>query len=346
VRRASSGRGRARRARVSISIIVATAFLAVPGTAAAHSGVPTVALDFRLGVSAATRALHGIRVDLVDGDRGLRLRVDPKTELTVLGEIDEPFLRFAPSGVWVNRSSPTAEANRLVGPAYATARLRWSQITNRHSFRWHDHRLAPPRGARTGVPGRWSIPVLVDGQRRAIGGSFVRVPRPRWWLWLAGSFVLAFAVAAVARRRPQARPQVAVVLGMLAAVGALAGSASFASRDALTGAGLWGEIPAVAALLLIAAGSLRLAPPSARPWTAAAIGAVSAAITVNSLGVFWHGAVISSLPAAAARLTVALAVAGGIAAVLLGFFSHTESPARRASARSSAPRRRAAGRSA
>ena len=181
MRRACSGRGRARRARVAVSIIVATAFLAVPGTAGAHSGAPTVALDFRLDLSPATRALTGVRVDLVGGDRGLRVRVDPETELIVLGELGEPFLRFDSGGVWVNRGSPTAAGARLARPSTESA-TSWLLLTHGHSVRWHDHRLAPPRTARTGVAGSWSIPSC------SVGG--VRPLRERTCGWRAPDSLL------------------------------------------------------------------------------------------------------------------------------------------------------------
>ena len=48
------------------------------------------------------------------------------------------------------------------------------------------------------------------------------------------------------------------------------------------------------------------------------VGAVAAALTLGSLGVFWHGVVISSLSPALARLATAAAVVGGCAATVLG----------------------------
>jgi hypothetical protein len=43
-------------------------------------------------------------------------------------------------------------------------------------------------------------------------------------------------------------------------------------------------------------------------------GAVAAAVTVAALPVFWHGVVISALPADAARLACVIALVGGVAA--------------------------------
>lgn len=317
MRRASSGRGRARRARVAVSIIVAIAFLVAPGTAAAHSGAPTVALDFQLAVSAATRALPGVRVDLVDGDRGLRLRVDPGTALVVLGDLGEPFLRFAADGVWVNRASPTAAAVKLVPPSTGTGVV-WSLKTHGRSVRWHDHRLAPPRDARTGVTGRWSIPILLRGHRTALDGTYVRMRRPRYWLWLAAALVLAVGIGGAARVRPQTRPALLVLLGGLAAVGALAGSASFATADELGAKSQWVEFGVVVALLATVAIAARRGRRSLAVWVAVVTGITCATLSLGSLGVLWHGYIISSLPATAARLSVLLAVVAGMATGFLG----------------------------
>ena len=92
--------------------IVVVACLVVASPAAAHSRAPTVALDYRVDVDRVT--LPGVHVDVVDGDRALRVRVDGRHRLLVRGLVGEPLLRFAAAGVWVNSGSPTAAADRLV----------------------------------------------------------------------------------------------------------------------------------------------------------------------------------------------------------------------------------------
>ena len=86
--------------------IVVVACLVVAAPAAAHSRAPTVALDYRVRIEPVT--LPGVHVDVVDGDRALRVRVDEPHRLLVRGLLGEPLLRFGASGVWVNRASPTA----------------------------------------------------------------------------------------------------------------------------------------------------------------------------------------------------------------------------------------------
>jgi hypothetical protein len=130
-------------------LIVVGGFLALPGTAAGHSGAPTVALDYRLRLSQATRALPAVRPTIVDGDRGLRLEVDPRSTLVVLGDLQEPMIRFDSRGVWVNRHSPTAEGAKLIRGSAGDG-VSWSLASRGHGLRWHDHRLAPPTDLRSG----------------------------------------------------------------------------------------------------------------------------------------------------------------------------------------------------
>jgi hypothetical protein len=145
----------------------------------------------------------------------------------------------------------------------------------------------------------------------------VRVSRPTTWPWAIGAVVLAAVAAGAAWRLPEARTRLLVVLGALAAFGALAASTSFATADEISGAGEWVEVGVVAALLALAFVSLRRRWSSLRIWAAAGIGVVAATFSAGSLGVFAHGYVISTLPAAAARLAVLLAVVAGLATALL-----------------------------
>jgi hypothetical protein len=297
-------------------LIVIGGFLAFPGAAAAHSGAPTVALDFRLRVSHATRMLRGVRPTIVDGDRGLHLDVDPDTTLVVLGDLQEPMIRFDSGGVWVNRHSPTAAGAKLIR-ATAGNDVSWSLRSSGHELRWHDHRLAPPVDLRSGQVARWSIPVELEGRRTALAGTVVRISRPSAWPWALGALVLAGAATGAAWRLPEVRKRLLVVLGALAAFGALAASTTFATADEISGAGEWVEVGVVAALLVLAVASMRPRWSSLRIWAAAGVGVVAATFSAGSLGVFRHGYVISTLPAAAARLAVLLAVVAGMATALL-----------------------------
>ena len=326
--------GRGRRARRYAWIVAAGLFLAPPGTAAAHTGAPTVALDFQLKVSNATRALPGVRVDLVDGDRGLRLRVDRHETLIVRGDLGEPVIRFDAAGVWVNRRSPTAAAVKLAPASSSAGGVAWDLRTRSHTLRWHDHRLAPPRAAQTGVVGRWSVPILVNGNRAAIEGTFVRVRRPRWWVWGLVAVALAAALAGIARWRPPTRPRLLVAAGALASLGALASASSFATADEISGASEWVEVGAVCLLLALAAFAFATGRRGWRPWLGAATGVVCVAFSLSAISVFGHGYVISTLPPTLTRLCVLFAVVAGAATAVLSIrVEYDSASARRARGR-------------
>jgi len=95
-----------------IVLLLAGITLAAPAGAAAHGRSQTIALDYRLVLDRTTRSLHGVSVAILDGDRSVRVRTNGVT-VVVRGDLGEPMLRIGPGGVWVNRASVTAAANRL-----------------------------------------------------------------------------------------------------------------------------------------------------------------------------------------------------------------------------------------
>ena len=179
--------------RFAVLSIAVLACLAAPGRAAAHSRAPTVALDYRLELSRAV--LPGVHAEVVDGDRALRVRVDSPHRLLVLGLLGEPLSRFGPRGVWANRASPSAAANKLVRRGTG-----WVRLTTGRSLLWHDHRLSPPARLRPGESAAWSLPLALDGRRTRVGGD-VHACRE------AAGLALARRGARGARRARRVRPR-------------------------------------------------------------------------------------------------------------------------------------------
>jgi hypothetical protein len=305
----------------ALSIIVLVC-LAAPGRAAAHSRAPTVALDFRLELARA--ALPGVRAEVIDGDRALRVRVEPLHRLLVLGLLGEPLLRFGPDGVWVNRASPSADADRL-----ARRGSGWLRLTRGHGLLWHDHRLSPPARLQPGASAPWSLPIVLDGRRTELTGTFTRVARPPLWPWLVAGLVALGVVAVFARARPGRRAETAAAIAGVAAAGALTASAAFATGDAIARRAQWIEVGSAALLAVLAAGASLVGDRSLRTWAAMVVGVFAAALGLGSLSVFWHGVVISSLPALFARLATAVALVGGAAAVVLAILTPTSEGAGR-----------------
>ena len=306
---------------VALSIVVLVCLVA-PGPAAAHARTPTVALDYRLELSPPT--FSGVHAEIVDGDRALRVRVDPPHRLVVRGLLGEPLLRIGPNGAWVNRASPSAAADKLVRPG-----LGWLRVTGQPRLLWHDHRLAPPADLPPGATAHWSVPIAVDGQAAVLAGTFTRVARPALWPWLVAGVAIVVALVAIARAVPNRRAETAAALAGLGATAALAASAAFANADAIAGRTQWIEVGSAAVLAVLAAAALLIGDRSVRTGAAMVVGVVAAALGLGSLSVFWHGVVISSLPASLARLATAIALLAGAAAVVLAVLTPTERQVRR-----------------
>jgi FtsH-binding integral membrane protein len=257
--------------------------------------------------------IPGVRAEVLDGNRRLRLTVDPGVTLVVRGLLGEPVLRFGGDGVWVNLASPTASADRITSRHGSG----WERLTHRRTYAWHDHRLAPPAGLRAGSAAPFALPVFLNGSARTIGGVFTFVPRPAWWPWLVGAAAVLLAALVLARRAPRHRTGLAWLLAVAAAAGALAASLGFATADSLGGASQWVQVGCAAVLVLL--GAVAFARRSVQTWTASLIGAAAIVLTLRQVVVFWHGVVISSLSPSVTRLAVAVAIAAELAAAGISF---------------------------
>lgn len=292
-----------------IAPLVVACTLAAPASASAHARNATVALDYRLVL--APTSLPGVSIGVLDGDRDLRVRVHGAT-LVVLGDLGERMLRIAPAGTWANRASTTAVAEKLTRRGGG-----WQKVGSGPEFVWHEHRLSPPPydAATTGPAPRFTIPAELEGRRVTIGGTFVRVGRPSPWPWLGGAVALLAAIGLLLRLRPRLRGQVATTLGAAAGAAALTAFVSFTTADATTGRVAWGQIAVAAAFAAALAVAFVRLHGARRSHLAGVVGAGAAALSLGSLGVFRHGVVVSSLPAAGARALCALALAAGVASL-------------------------------
>jgi hypothetical protein len=289
-----------------VAPILACISLAFPAGALAHAKSPTVALDYRIRLASPPA---GVDVDVLDGDRSLRIGVDRNT-LVVLGDLSEPMLRIGPDGAWANRASVTAQAARL-----ATAGRGWVRVGG-NPFAWHEHRLAPPPydGGKTGAVARFAIPASLDGRKVTIGGTFVRYARPSPWPWFAGMLVGAAILGAVVWLRPQIRSPYVTALGTVAGAAALVALVTFGVADGPSGRVAWLQIALGCALAIaVLAGLVRL-HGERRVVLAGLVGAAAAVSNIGTLGVFRHGVVISALPSSLSRTVCAVALAAGIAA--------------------------------
>jgi hypothetical protein len=309
--------------RLRTAVPVALVALALPAQASAHGRGATIALDYRLALDTSARALPGVHVRVLDGDRDLQVRADRGVRLVVLGALDEPLLKIDATGVWVNASSPTATGDRLV----SSAKHGWVHVNDGRTVVWHDHRLAPPPTSDPGPAGRFSVPVDLNGRPAAITGTFFRVARPAAWPWTLAAVVLVAGIV-VAVRRKSTRGALTFGLGVASGVASLLLVTTFAVRDSPTGGVAWLQLVAAVAVAAVMGVLLLRLRGRSRVHAAGVVGAVAAAVSLSSLSVFWHGVVISLLPGTVTRLLCVLAVAGGAAAAVLSFLPDFDEPVR------------------
>ena len=94
---------------------------------------------------------------------------------------------------------------------------------------------------------------------------------------------------------------------------------TFAVRAAPTGGVAWLQLVSGLVVATALGGLLLYLRGIQRIHAAGVVGAIAAAVSLSSLPVFWHGVVVSALPATGARLACGLALVCGIAAAALSF---------------------------
>jgi hypothetical protein len=309
-----------------LALCCGLAALLFPATAMAHGRNAPVATSFRARVDHLP-AGSSLEAKVVDGDRKLWVRVPSGVMLTVLGFSRKPYIRFEPTGVYLNLHAPTYYLNRtrpLYAPAgtSASAPPEWKRVTPGHTYSWHENRLhALERLVNSGkarMVGRWSVPIEVGAQRSVIAGTLSYVPGLRGWVWpLAVIAAIGIALAAAALRRRYAE----VALPVLALAAALV---------ARLGRVLYGrpEVPAaslaVAALGCVLALALLWASFKAggerRQLVALVIGGLALYQGLTLAPTLTKGVVLAALPANLERAAVATALACAVATLAVVVF--------------------------
>jgi hypothetical protein len=110
---------------------------------------------------------------------GLFLSYRGDSPLTLMGEQDEPFLRFSQQGVEANRHSATwAKIAPAGAPSFVDNKdgteARWAQISGNRSYGWIEPRAAyagkVEDPTRSGVVKRWQIPIRIGDSSSRIQG--------------------------------------------------------------------------------------------------------------------------------------------------------------------------------
>jgi hypothetical protein len=308
---------------------------ALPAMAVAHGPVDPPASSYLAKVSEPPPGVHG---KVVDGDQRMWLRVDPDTAVLVLDYSGAPYLKFSRAGVDVNQNSDMYYLNQVPAeqaPGDLTPRTApsWHRVSDGHAYEWHDGRLAafaktvltPGRA----YVGRWSIALIVDGHRRAIGGPVLYATDPPLdWLWPIAVVVFCVPAALRLRRRVlDLRLARSLSLVSLFAIAVLAVGEGLHGRPSVSvGRLIW--MGAELTFVLWGLRGLRL---GRHGWFGFVLVAVAALWQgLNVIGVLWHGFVLLALPAPVARMATALCVACGcgLLAIALRLSDHPATRAR------------------
>lgn len=289
--------------------------MVITAPAGAANLVPTDGRSTVIGIQPPDT---GVEVGVVGGDAALRVRAEPGHEIIVLGYDMEPYLRIGTDGgTAVNRRSPARALNETRtgtmsdATADPNAAPEWIPLDGTGEVVWHDHRIHSMTPADDGH--RWTVALLVDGQRVEVEGEFQLEQPPSPVPWIA--LILGLVLSAVLLGRRRARPSgiIAALLGSLLSL-ALALIIVLDTPAALGRQPL--PILLTAAAELSAMAALLLSGRPRRLATAASLALSAGFLTTVAryLGSAW---VPMIGPAVVARALVAMAIAAVISGTAL-----------------------------
>ena len=293
--------------------------LGTPG-ALAHTGTASaIAVDYEARLAGIRPPTPGIDARAIGGDIKLSLTVAPNRVVVVLGELREPFLRFAHGRVYANVRSPTAAAVRLVTlrPGGLRSAPEWAPVATGRTFAWHEPRLRPRASRRDGRVATIAVPLRVDGRSALLVGSSWHASRPPLWPWVLLALAPVAALACCARIRRGSLTRTTMPLAALALATA---SACIVGRTLAASHGHAGAAAQIAAVVLLAGAALavlRRLGPTTRPLLGAGIGALVTLHATDSLPVLLHGFVLTRLPPSVDRGATVLGLGAGLCLLAL-----------------------------
>ena len=183
--------------------------LAVPAAADAHSG----ANGSYTSTVTAVRPPVEIVVSVTGGDDRLRLENGSGREVVIDGYAGEPYLRFAPGGVFENVRSPAAYLNRdrwaqteVPGTASESDAPRWRKVADGDTYEWFDHRIhwmsqtqSPPAVQEEPDAEHrvftWQVPGRAGNRAFTVAGTLDYAPGDRFpWVFVAIFITLFLAL--------------------------------------------------------------------------------------------------------------------------------------------------------
>ncbi len=193
---------------LALATLLAAAFcgqLAVPRTALADGPITPTATDY---LARVTHTPPGIQAKVTNAYLNIWVQAPAQSHVIVKDFVGNPWVRFTPRGVAVNRNSEEYYLSQVPVPALAPARLthppfpppHWVMVSGGHAYQWRDGRLhalakialAPGQS----YVGSWRIPMTINGRPGAIRGKIWHHGAPSVaWFWPV-LVLLACALAA------------------------------------------------------------------------------------------------------------------------------------------------------
>ena len=177
-------------------VVAAIALTALVVAAGAEAHYGTAKLGYRSTIHAVEPPMRGLKLKVLYGDDQVWLDNRSGETIVVDGYGGEPYLRFAPGGIYVNVNSPAGYLNqdryaKATVPKSATAKARphWEKLAGGEIWAWHDHRIhymspTAPKQIRD-APRKphhvfnWKVPLTANGKRVFITGSLDYTPPPK-----------------------------------------------------------------------------------------------------------------------------------------------------------------------
>ncbi len=330
-------------------------------TTAAPAGAHTVggvdATNYRTEIRSMKPATAALAIRAIDNGARLELTNSGRDDVIVEGYDGEPYLRIGPRGVFENARSPARFLNRVrrnpdPPPASADpdAPPEWVRVSTGTTARWHDHRAHwmgvsdPPVVQR--APGeehliqRFRLVLHVDDRAVHVRGDVRWIPGPSPWPWIAGAAVLAIGTVLGARtRRAPAVLATVLVIALTAAVVHAVGAWTVSSASLGKRAG--DALPTIGAVALGAVALVQLRRKGIRAAAPLLVFAglfLGIAIGLADLSALYKSQLPTDLAPALDRLTIALALGGGLGVAVGAGIHVTDRPAARGAPSGPPPR--------
>jgi hypothetical protein len=298
---------------------------AFPATATAHGPIAPIASSYLARIGAAPA---GLEAKVIDGDQAMWLRVPGREAAVVLDYRGAPYLRFTPAGVAVNQNSAMYYLNQIPiaeTPPPSLSRTTppsWHEVSSGHEYLWHDGRLhalaAVALAPGQSYVGRWTVPLVLDGQRTAISGSLWHAESPSWvWFWPI-AVVLLCVLAARRLRQPALDARVARIVAAAALAGVIL-AALARGLHGRPGLSVLQLIELAVVLAFVGWAARRLLLRRAGYFTFFAIAFVAIWEGAELVPTLLDGFVLAALPPLVARTSAVVCLATGVALLLLGF---------------------------